>query len=293
MSKFNYEKLLASISDGLSRCLSAIDYFDSKRIVSKAYDEDEADDFYNDQLKYNFQVVYRQLLLIYDSLGLSQSAELLKHEYSSIPNKTNLEFVSYIDELCSDTYALLSHNYENISNILQISKQSNENIDLEKKALSILKATPKIISDNKLSPQSEADVKNAVYRILSLFFPDTVREMNIPKVAKTYRPDIGITSLKLAIEYKYAVSEQELKNCMDGIIADFGGYANTQDWIKFVAVIYMNEQFLTDEQIEEHFKEAHKPFNWVIIPVYGIGERKSKVKTEDSPVQKIEEPEKK
>lgn len=63
---------------------------------------------------------------------------------------------------------------------------------------------------------------------------------------------------------------------MDGIFSDMQGYAGSQDWRTFYAVIYMTKHFYTQEQIEAHATMAESRVNWRIISVYGAGERDKK-----------------
>src|SRR5690606_25373570 len=88
----------------------------------------------------------------------------------------------------------------------------------------ILKGTPKILSDRCIEPENEKEVRKEVYGIMIHIFPDTVREIPIAKVAKTYKPDIGIKSLKCAIEYKFVDTAKEAKSALGGIFEDIMGY---------------------------------------------------------------------
>ncbi len=137
----------------------------------------------------------------------------------------------------------------------------------------ILIASPKILRDRGIEPKSEAQVRKAIYEVLIYVFPDTVREIPIPKVAKTYKPDIGVRSLKTAIEYKFADTEKEVKTCLDGIYEDMHGYAGSEDWTFFYAVIYMTDSFFTQEQIIAEFELSEATANWKPLLVTGRGAR--------------------
>lgn len=52
------------------------------------------------------------------------------------------------------------------------------------------------------------------------------------------------------------------------------GYDGTQDWTTFFAVIYMTDNFFTQDQIEAEFKLSKAKKCWKPILVYGKGERK-------------------
>jgi hypothetical protein len=53
-------------------------------------------------------------------------------------------------------------------------------------------------------------------------------------------------------------------------------YSNSEDWKTFYAVIYMNDFYYTQDQIEADFRASKVPDNWKPIVVYGKGERVKK-----------------
>jgi hypothetical protein len=109
-------------------------------------------------------------------------------------------------------------------------------------------------------------------------FPDTVRELPIPQVSKTYKPDIGIPHLQVAIEYKFCDTADELKTCLEGIYADTKGYAGSKDWTNFLAVLYCTGPFMTEAQLHEEERRVGMPSSWELLLVTGQGERKTKKK---------------
>lgn len=155
---------------------------------------------------------------------------------------------------------------------------SAETLDTYSNLERVLRGTPKIIYDRRLKPQNEAEVRRCVYDVLVHLFPDTVREIPIAKVSKSYKPDIGVKSLKAAVEYKFADSEEETKKVIGGIYEDVMGYAGSEDWTTYYAVIYMTDAFLTQEQIEAEFKMSSVPNSWKLILVNGKGGRIQKKK---------------
>jgi hypothetical protein len=138
----------------------------------------------------------------------------------------------------------------------------------------IIRNTSKIIYDSQIPPSNEAAVRQRVYDILIHVFPDTVREVPICQVTKTYKPDIGIPSLKSAIEYKFADSQAEVKKAIGGLYEDMRGYAGSEDWKRFYAVVYMTDPFFTEEQIRAEFKHVNADDCWFPILIVGQGSRK-------------------
>jgi hypothetical protein len=153
----------------------------------------------------------------------------------------------YVDAVCSQLDPA----------VITKSKIEEENSLLER----ILMGTPKLISDSKIEPSNEAEIRNMV------------REIPISKISKVYKPDIGIRKLKTAIEYKFADSLDEVKKSIGGIFEDIQGYAGSEDWTTFYAVIYQTDHFLTQSQVEEEFKLSGVEHNWKPILVYGKGAR--------------------
>lgn len=146
--------------------------------------------------------------------------------------------------------------------------------------LSLLEAqldqTPNLMQRSNAEPNNEADVRRVIYSHLCFIFPDCVRELPFPKAGKTYKADIGIKSLRTAIEYKYAASEKEAIDVLDGIFTDRHGYAGSRDWNRFYAVLYQTGHWLSKQQLQERWRDGEMPSNWHLIPVYGIGVRSKK-----------------
>lgn len=55
------------------------------------------------------------------------------------------------------------------------------------------------------------------------------------------------------------------------------GYAGSEDWKHFFAVVYMTDAFFTQQQIMAEFKHTKADDNWKPILVIGKGARKKKV----------------
>jgi hypothetical protein len=140
----------------------------------------------------------------------------------------------------------------------------------------ILASTPKIVASGRLIPSNEAQVRNAVRKVLGFAFPDVVREVPIPKNLKTYKPDIGVRSLLAAAEYKYIDSKSEAKSALDGIYADMRGYSGSHEWRSFYAVLYLTGPFYTQKDVEAEFELVKADLSWKPLVVFGDGRRTSK-----------------
>lgn len=138
---------------------------------------------------------------------------------------------------------------------------------------SILENTAKIISDFNIEPKNEADVRNAVLRVIKYSFPDATREVNFNQVIKNYQGDIGVFSLSAVAEYKYIDDEDEMKTCLDGIYSDMKSYRRGSDWQHFYAVFYMTKPFFTQADIDSAFRAVRAEQHWKAIVINGEGTR--------------------
>ncbi len=225
-----------------------------------------------EQLEFRIKSIELKIIFAFDFLKL----DYLKHEFKSDLGKEKIsdliDYYSYADIFYSPKISLLTQYFEAIISILNVTeeeKAEKQLIVLER----ILKGTPKILLDNKIEPQNETQVQKHLYNYLIHIFPDTVREIPIPKIAKTYKPDFGIRSLKVAIEYKFVDSENEAKKFCGEIFEDILAYEGSNDWNLFYAVIYMTNAYMTQDQLEMEFQISKIPSSWKPLIVYGNGGR--------------------
>lgn len=190
-----------------------------------------------------------------------------------------LQFNADFDFFYSDVFDILKKYLSAIVSQIEINDEMDYSSEYSKQQNllnQIIRGTPKLLTDLSIIPHNESIIRNTAYNILTQVFPDTVREESISKVTKVFKPDIGIRSLKTAIEYKFISSKEEAKKAIGGIFEDVGGYEGSEDWKVFYAVLYMTDNFLTQEQVEAEFKIAKIPSYWKIILLFGKGERKKK-----------------
>ena len=138
----------------------------------------------------------------------------------------------------------------------------------------ILIGIPRLLRDFGIEPRKEADVRNALYYQLVHVFPETKREVPVPKIGQTYKIDIGVISLRAGVEIKFCDSEREMKRAVGGVFEDVNGYSGSEDWKYFYALFYMTDAFMTQAQLEEEFREAQIDHSWKPLVVQGRGRRK-------------------
>jgi hypothetical protein len=208
-------------------------------------------------------------------LGLTSTiSEYLTKFRKLEPELTNLEMLPYAQVFHSETLSLFYKYFSAIAGTYGFERKDRTLLDSLNLLERILINTPKIIRDRNLQPENEAHVRQAVYDLLIHVFPDTVREIPVCQVTKTYKPDIGVKSLKTAIEYKFADSESEVKKAIGGLYEDMHGY-ESEDWKVFYAVVYMTDAFYTQDQIVAEFKNTKVQDNWKPLLLIGRGARKS------------------
>lgn len=278
MREFNFNIFLQNIDYDIKKAQSLVDDIENYRqyssIENNIFDDEkhELDELLLDDyisraiVKIRFALEYLNLNVLLQDFNKTIDGFKIYHSELYYVPYIGILSNSVLDQIQIYISALISQS---------IFETGESKLDEARDLLErILIGTPKIISDNNLEPNNEKDVRNAVYKLLIHVFPDTVREIPISKISKSYKPDIGIKKLKTAIEYKFADSAEEMKKCIGGIFEDIKGYEGSEDWKTFYAVIYQTDQFMMQSQIDEEFNLSKVGKNWKPILVYGKGERK-------------------
>jgi hypothetical protein len=272
------------------------DFTDANRLISDIeyecwgrmqYSGNEEDD-YDEELEFNkerlveiLEVIKLKIDFAHEYLSLSKMSEKLEKELKKYEGKFGeLDYIPFVDVFYSPVKWLLTRHLNALTSHVKLENESEfENTNSFILLEQILRGTPKMLTDRNIEPSNEAQVRNEVYNTLIHVFPDTIRELPIAKISKVYKPDIGIKRLKSAVEYKFVDSEAEAKTAIGGIFEDINGYEGSEDWTTFYAVIYMTDNFLTQDQIEAEFKLSKVPYHWKPIVVFGKGQRIKKTRT--------------
>lgn len=291
MQEFDFKEFYENIQKDfleVNRLISDIEreYWANMYNYTDNYEFDEELEFNKERLVENFELIKLKFEFAYEFLHLEKmSIQLEKELKKHIGKMDNLDYIPFVDVFYSPVKWIFTRHLSALTSHIEIDNESeyettNSFLLLEQ----ILRGTPKMLTDRKIEPSSEAEVRGEVYSTLIHVFPDTVREIPISKVSKIYKPDIGIKRLKSAIEYKFVDSELEAKTAIGGIFEDINGYEGSDDWTTFYAVIYMTDNFMTQDQIEAEFKLSKVPHHWKPIIVFGKGNRirKPSVKTTTS-----------
>jgi hypothetical protein len=233
------------------------------------------DSYYRESLHDYIRSIYVRLRFAYEALGLSSMLGELKAGFEAHQGNLSAVDVTPLGDPYSSPLAYLGSYFRPLKASVP-SRQEVEAAAAVQQLERILLGTPKLVKDRGLEPENEKDVRKAMYDLLIHPYPDTVREVPIAKQSKVYKPDIGIPSLKTAVEYKFGTTEQEIKTALGGIYQDVAAYAGSSDWTVFFAVIYMTEPFLTQAQVEAEFRMSKIDRSWRPLLVVGKGNRRNK-----------------
>ncbi len=262
-------RLLDQIEELSSRAWKAISELESLHFMPSRIEDEK--NYQEELLKNYIEDIDIKIIFALDSLQVSNLLKKYITEFEKF--KKSLESIDlhwYGDYFYSPALELQSLYIQTIRSYCD-----KKDINVNRKILErILRGTPKIIFDSKLTPRNEKEIKNSVYNILIHPFPDTVPETSISKVTKCYKPDFGIKSLKSVIEYKFADTKAEAKKILGEIYTDIHGYDGSEDWKYFYAVLYMSKPFYTDAQILSEFDMAKVNHSWIPIVVHGTGGRR-------------------
>jgi len=245
-------------------------------VILEAQTSDSASDPENyelqeaeEALSYWIVKIYQDLAILAELLGIPLLAARIVDETPRENNVIAMEPTRWDVLLSSATLSKAMRFYESLAAIAE--KGAVNGLSVFE---TILKNTPAIIRSKGIEPSNEADVRKAVFEILTFAFHDAVREIPLAQAMKVYKPDLGVRSLMAAAEYKFADSEQELKSSLDAIYADMKGYSGHSDWRTFFAVIYTTDAIVHQDKVEEEFRGVRADINWTPIIVVGKGERK-------------------
>lgn len=280
MDKIHFENLSSELNILLLEASERL-----SNLIELSYELKPEDDYSSEEYDLEkmtlLSLMERIRIIISTLIELLQLKSLLKDfnkQYKKLKkNRLKQDLIEFTGEWKNDTMLLFWRYLKTIT--LLISTDNTKLKLLEKKTQleSILSNTALIVKQFKVEPKNETEVKNCMYNTLIHSFPDIVKEIPISKESKTYKPDIGVKSLKCAIEYKFADSKEEVKKSLGGIYEDIIGYSGSNDWDSFYAVIYMTDVFFTTEQLMSEFEST--PDNWKLILVYGKGARIKKEKS--------------
>ena len=112
-----------------------------------------------------------------------------------------------------------------------------EQIKLEQ----LLRDTAVLVKKRNIVPKSEIEIQTVMHDYLGAYFPTYTSKVQVHGCLKNFKPDGGVSSLKAAIEFKFATKAAEVTTAFSGIFEDISGYSGSDDWKIFYAVVYQTE----------------------------------------------------
>jgi hypothetical protein len=268
------EWLLAEeIKTELGQCENALAKLDDmERGYSSASDADEDADNHSlasQVLEFHLQRTLRAIGALAERLGtlsIEREVSALRQDSSKLLATSR----PYEGEIHSEALSIANSCFAPLRAMTDAHK-----VTVQGALRNILSKTAVILFNNNKVPKTEADVRNEILAVCSYSFPDAIKEVGIPKILKHYKGDLGISSLRTMVEFKFVTSQTEMKAALDGVYADMKGYKHP-DWETFYGVFYMTGPFYTQQDVEHEFKFVGADRSWTPIVVQGLGGRKEK-----------------
>jgi hypothetical protein len=235
---------------------------------------------YEKRLLQQLEGLYVRVVFILEALRLTELLAEFKAGFERF-RQERVELA--LDEFGNPYPLALEYLAMYVSPLGDATSNSSESLDELPRLERILQGTARLLKGRGIEPCKEVEVRNAIYETLIHFYPGTVRDIPIAKVSKCYKPDIGVPSLKAAVEFKFCDTEEELKRAIGGIFEDVAGYAGSDDWTHFYAVFYITDNFMTQAQVEAEFNLSRVDRQWrpLLVPGGGARQRVGAANTAD------------
>ena len=230
-----------------------------------------------DFLESEGRALAHQIGQLFDSIvmiheGLDQARSLAAFEEGFAPFRDKLNVVEFFDGDRDMAFSPGIDYLEDRLNLLAPLFDIAPSVEVERRILwNILEQTNVLMGRQPAPPKREKDVQDALEHVLTMPFPETIRETPIVKQTKSYRPDFGVESLKTAIEVKFVDKAADVGKAIGQLYEDMGGYGGSPSWEQFMGVLYMTGPFTSQKRVNAELKKANCPKNWRVCVVAGVG----------------------
>jgi hypothetical protein len=223
-------------------------------------------------LSYYVEKAFRDVGILAERLGLPLLRQEIAKARAKIKNVSEASILP-------DEFAFYSPPLEIARNYFDSLQTMTQGRDITGLGIfeNILQNAGKIVQQLDIKPTNEKHVRDGLRKALSFAFPDVVKEIALQKTLKTYRPDIGVTSLMAAAEVKFVSKKQDATAALDGIYTDMKGYSGRDEWRSFYAVIYMTEAFYSQKDVEREFRLVKAELSWTPFVILGPGAQKKAI----------------
>jgi hypothetical protein len=229
-------------------------------------DDERADSEY-EVLAWHLEKSLRSIAVLAERLGVPsierEIAELRKRKLSETSRP-------YEGEIHSQIYSLASACFSPLKAMTDAHAVTAHTV-----LQNIIKSTAQIVQMTGVSPKNEADVRNAVLDVCRFAFPDAIKEVGIPQLLTSSRADIGVSSLRTVIEFKFVTEKNEMSNALKGVYSDMKTYRNP-DWATFYGVFYMTQPFFNQDEVRREFTSVSADLSWTPFAISGFGGRLTK-----------------
>lgn len=233
---------------------------------------DEAEFIANSIIEESVKKLELAIISATEQLDLPVIRELFLTEFESFRGKeSSIELLPWFDTSFSPVINLIKKYVFSIAiDVEQIKKKLDSNIPPKKDIDSIrtlLKNSGYLLNHLKITPKSEHEIHKPIFAYLKVLFPSAISKYKIHKPNKDYEIDVMIKKVNIGIEFKFAKSKNDVKKQMDELYTDMKGYIEDKTETKFIALMYMDSQYITEDVIVETLKQNKCPINWEIITV--------------------------
>lgn len=262
------EWLLAeAIEKELQLAYTALTKVDDKERYGGVPDpDDEACDTEYEVLAWHLEKSLRSIAVLAERLG----APSIEREIATLRTKKLSETTRYEGDIHSEIYSLAHACFAPLKAMTDAHAVTAHTV-----LKNIIKNTAQIVQMRGVSPTNEADVRNAVLDVCRFAFPDAIKEVGIPQLLTSSRADIGVSSLRTVIEFKFVTEKNDMSNALKGVYSDMKTYRSA-DWDTFYGVFYMTKPFFNDDDVRREFSRVRADLSWTPFAISGFGGRLTK-----------------
>ncbi len=279
---FDKSRFYKNCKEKIESLSKHICYLGDLRYAVDFYDQEPSIDFDEDEFIANSviedSVIELKLSIISatEQLGLTSIRESFLKEFEQYQGKENMiELLPWFDTSFSPVLSLIQKYVTAISIDVEQPKVVITTTQLERTIESIrklLKNSGFLLNYMKIEPKSEHEIHRPIFAQLKTLYPSAINKYKIHKPNKNYEIDIMVKEEKVGIELKFAKSLVEVNSQIDELYTDMIGYEENDSEQKFIAVLYMDSQYITEDLVRETLKQNNCPINWeVIIVINKIG----------------------
>lgn len=215
--------------------------------------------------------LYEALLVILEAGGLNSTRLRLIDRWPAL-KVDETTYDAEFDYADNAAYRFLASQLDALRNSVSDVRPGADSYELAQLE-ALLRRTAVLVKRRGVIPSREFDVQTVMHDYLGAFFIEYRPTVSIPGTITDFKPDCGVRNLNVAIEFKFAQNEPEVRRAMRGILEDISGYAGSRDWNRFYTVIYQTAAFESEDRVRSELTRAGA-LTWKAILVTGAGEPK-------------------